>query len=56
MSDELPVKKKNIYEKFDRQLKEVVLNYEHATVLKYLKDIACNFSFKKKIFFYVYLI
>lgn len=45
MSSELPVKKKKIYEKLDRQLKEVVLNYEHATALKYLKVVECNFSF-----------
>jgi len=45
MSGELPVKKKKIYEKLDKQLKEVVLNYEHITVLNYLKGIACNFSF-----------
>jgi len=43
MSVELPVKKKKIYEKLDKQLKEVVLNYEHVTVLSYLKVIECNF-------------
>ena len=53
MSGELPVKKKKIYEKLDKQLKEVVLNYEHVTVLNYLKGIACNFSFKKNFYMYI---